>query len=149
MASQELLTAAALQLRAKALEAYAIIKDTLHSPAEEGDVNKIAQEALKVAQYEGAMLTLQGYESELLSKTPPPPDEAPPDLHVPYSPVMDLTDEQLATINPPVDEADEDRQSGGAGIRISEEELINKSPTYKKSLEEAKLKGLNKKKSED
>jgi len=141
MASQELLHAAVLQLRAKALESYAIVKDILHSSAEEGDVNKIATHALKVAQYEGAMLTLQGYEKDLLAVSPTSPEEENS-----YSPVTDITEEELAAHAPPEPAGDEEEASGGPGIRISEEELISKSPTYKKSLQDAKLKGLNKKK---
>ena len=141
MASQELLHAAVLQLRAKALESYAIVKDILHSPAEEGDVNTIATHALKVAQYEGAMLTLQGYEKDLLVMPEPPSKE-----EASYSTVTDITEEELEAHTPPEPTGDEEDASGGPGIRISEEELISKSPTYKKSLQDAKLKGLNKKK---
>ena len=53
--------AAILILRAKALETYGIIKDMHRRPPEQGDADKIAAHALNLAQYEGAMLTLQQY----------------------------------------------------------------------------------------
>ena len=69
----ETLEAAILQLRAKALEAFGIIKDIYARPAEEGDVDKIANQALKLAQFEGAMLTLQQYFGNVSPASPPPP----------------------------------------------------------------------------
>ena len=87
------------------------------------------------------MLTLQGYEKDLLAVSPTSPEEENS-----YSPVTDITEEELAAHAPPEPAGDEEEASGGPGIRISEEELISKSPTYKKSLQDAKLKGLNKKK---
>jgi len=123
MAKQEMLTAAINQLRAKALEAYAIIKDTLHTPMVEGDLNTIASQALKLAQYEGAMVTLEQYSQSLLAVLP--------------------REEEPTTV-----EAEEEEPAPDA-TQMSEEELLSKSPTYKKSVEDAKLKGLNKKKSEE
>jgi hypothetical protein len=123
MANEAMLNAAITQLRAKALEAYAVIKDTLHTPLEEGDLNTLATQAIKLAQYEGAMITLQQYSKELLirSEAEEPEEEEPESEEIPLSPV----------------------------IQLSEEELISKSPTYKQSLEDAKLKGLNKKKGDE
>jgi len=69
--SQDIVNAATLLLRSKALESYGIIKDILLRTAEEGDVDKISTLCLKLAQYEGAMLTLQQYSSSLLE----PPEE--------------------------------------------------------------------------
>ena len=61
MSAEETTKAAILQLRAKALEAYGVIKDLYNSPSKEGDADKIASAAFKLAQYEGAMITLQQY----------------------------------------------------------------------------------------
>jgi hypothetical protein len=61
MSSEETTQAAILQLRAKAMEAYGIIRDLYNSPSQEGDADKIAAAAFKLAQYEGAMITLQQY----------------------------------------------------------------------------------------
>jgi len=78
--AKETSDAAILQLRAKALEAFGIIKDIYARPAEEGDVDKIANQALKLAQYEGAMLTLQQYFGTAVPAipTPPVPIDPPP-----------------------------------------------------------------------
>lgn len=72
--SQETLNAAVLLLRSRALESYSIIKDTLARPTEEGDADKIAAHSIKLAQFEGGMITLQQYADALLA-----PEEAPED----------------------------------------------------------------------
>jgi hypothetical protein len=61
MASEEIIQAAILQLRSKAVESYGIIKDAYNNPAQEGTADKVAAAAFKMAQYEGAMITLQQY----------------------------------------------------------------------------------------
>jgi hypothetical protein len=77
--AKETPSAAVLQLRSKALEAYGIIKDICARPAEEGDVDKIAHQSLKLAQFEGAMLTLQQYfGQDEQSLVPSPEPERPP-----------------------------------------------------------------------
>lgn len=77
--AKETSEAAILQLRAKALETYGIIKDILAKPSEEGDADNIAVQALKLAQFEGAMLTLQQYfGSAAPATTAPPAPSAPP-----------------------------------------------------------------------
>ena len=108
MASKELLEAAILQLRAKALESYAIIKDTLHSTAGEGDLATISQQALLLAQYEGGMVSLQQYADSLLQPAPTPVE---------------------------VEEENEEEPEP-TPASTSHEELISRSPTYRKSIEE-------------
>ena len=71
--SQDIVNAAVMLLRSRALESYGVIKDCLRRPAAEGYVDKIASMSLKLAQYEGAMLTLQQYAESLLEA--PPEDE--------------------------------------------------------------------------
>ncbi len=66
--------AAILILKAKALEAYGVIKGIHERPAQQGDAEKIAAQALILAQYEGAMLTVQQYFNNIEQ---PPPDELP------------------------------------------------------------------------
>lgn len=76
--SSETTQAAVLILRAKALEAYSVIKGIYERPAEVGDAEKIAAQALNLAQYEGAMLTVQQYFN---NANQPPPNE--PDVGAP------------------------------------------------------------------
>jgi hypothetical protein len=71
------------------------------------------------------MITLQQYSKELLETpeppTPEPEEEEAESEEIPFSPVIQMT----------------------------EEELISKSPTYRQSLEDAKLKGLGRKKDDE
>jgi hypothetical protein len=89
--AKETSEAAILQLRAKALEVYGIIKDTLAKPAEEGDADKIAVQALKLAQFEGGMLTLQQY----FASATPDPAAAP---GAPAPPPVVITEEMSPTL---------------------------------------------------
>ena len=122
--TEEILQAAILKLRSKALEQYGIIKDLYHRPAESDTVDKIAQHALNLAQIEGAVVTLQQYsqslskqtEDELISNTP----EEPPQV----------TDEQSEP------EA------------IAGEELFKRSPTARKQARANKIKKQSKKEEE-
>tara|TARA_R110002110_G_scaffold168693_3_gene370318 strand:+ start:40415 stop:40747 length:333 start_codon:yes stop_codon:yes gene_type:complete len=88
--AKETSDAAILQLRAKALEQYGLIKDTYARPAEEGDVEKAVNHALKLAQFEGAMLTLQQYFGHAEQPPAPPPE--------PERPPMVVTEEMSPTL---------------------------------------------------
>ena len=72
--SQQIVRSSALYLKSKAIESYTIIKDLLEQPAEEGIAEKVAAEALKLAQLESAMVTVQQY----FGNTATPVEEAPP-----------------------------------------------------------------------
>ena len=67
--TEEILQAAILKLRSKALEQYGIIKDIYHRPAVSDSVDRIAQHALNLAQIEGAIITLQQYSEGLAKQT--------------------------------------------------------------------------------
>ena len=88
--AKETSEAAILQLRARALEQYGLIKDTYARPAEEGDVEKAVNYALKLAQFEGAMLTLQQYFGQVGPPSAPPPE--------PERPPMVVTEEMSPTL---------------------------------------------------
>ena len=97
MAAEEILDAAILQLRAKSLETFGIIKDLSKQDTHEGHADKVTNAALRLAQLEGGLITLQQYQSVLLeyAKTPiveeEPPEEVPPEDHV-------ITPEQSPTL---------------------------------------------------
>lgn len=76
--TEEIINAAIMQLRARATESYGIMKDMCHQPAQEGDMDRLTQQALRLAQLEGAMLTLQQYSPNLIEalKERPPEEEA-------------------------------------------------------------------------
>ena len=57
--TEDVLNAAILRMRAKALENFALIKDLYHRPATRETVDQICSLSLALAQYEGAMITLQ------------------------------------------------------------------------------------------
>ena len=78
--SQQIVRSSALYLKSKAIESYTIIKDLLEQPPEEGITEKIAAEALKLAQLENAMITIQQYfgnaPASTQEKAAPPPSES-------------------------------------------------------------------------
>jgi len=79
MPTKELIDAAILELRAKALEQYSVLKGTLSRPPQEGDAMTLAAGAVKLAQFEGGLITLQQYSASLLEpvRTPPTPEPVP------------------------------------------------------------------------
>ena len=59
--TEEIMNAAIMRLRSRALEHYALIKDLYKRAPEDGTVDEIVKQAITLVQYEGAMLTLQQY----------------------------------------------------------------------------------------
>ena len=118
--TEEILQAAILKLRSKALEQYGIIKDIYHRPAVSDSVDRIAQHALNLAQIEGAVITLQQYSESLAKQT-----EAEEVSNAP------VTEEQP--------EENEEPES------ISGEELLKRSPTARKATRTKKIKENSKK----
>ena len=118
--TEEILQAAILKLRSKALEQYGIIKDIYHRPAVSDSVDKIAQHALNLAQIEGAIITLQQYSAALAKQT-----EAEEISNAP------ATEEQP--------EESEEPES------VSGEELLKRSPTARKAAKTKKIKENSKK----
>ena len=106
-----------LLLKAKALESYGIIKDLLQQPPKEGIADEIATRAMRLVQYEGAALTLQGYFADGV------PDTAPQEQPL----------EEVVEAPPPVEKED---------VIIVTEEM---SPTYKRSVQKEKIKKTAKK----
>jgi len=64
--TEEGLNASILRLQSFVVETYGMIKDIYKRDQEEGDVDKIAQLSMKLAQYEGALLTLRGYKQDII-----------------------------------------------------------------------------------
>lgn len=64
--TEEGLNASILRLQSFVVETYGMIKDIYKRDQEEGDVDKIAQLSMKLAQYEGALLTLKGYKQDII-----------------------------------------------------------------------------------
>jgi predicted Zn-dependent peptidase len=122
--TEEILQAAILKLRSKALEQYGIIKDIYHRPAVSDSVDRIAQHALNLAQIEGAIITLQQYSEGLAKQT-----EAEEISNTPEEPPQ-VTDEQSEP------EA------------IAGEELLKRSPTARKQARANKIKKQSKKEKE-
>lgn len=110
--TEELLQAAILRLRAKALEHYGMIKNLYHNPASEKTVDDICSHAVALAQYEGAMLTLQGYSANLAETRQPTPNTEDGEL--------DSKDFQLDVEQP-------------EPTKLSQEELEKRSPTMRRS----------------
>lgn len=91
----EITEAAISLLRAKALEVFGVIKDIYARPSEEGDADKIANYALKLVQYEGAMLTLQQYFGKVQQPAPAAPQ--PPPVQQEQKPLV-VTEEMSPTL---------------------------------------------------
>tara|TARA_B100000886_G_C20316382_1_gene446116 strand:- start:285 stop:623 length:339 start_codon:yes stop_codon:yes gene_type:complete len=60
------LNASILRLQSHVIETYGMIKDIYRREQQEGDVDKVAQLSIKLAQYEGALLTLRGYKQDII-----------------------------------------------------------------------------------
>ena len=118
--TEEILQAAILKLRSKALEQYGIIKDIYHRPAVSDSVDRIAQHALNLAQIEGAIITLQQYSESLAKQT-----EA----------------EEIS--NAPVTEEEPEESEDPEPVRG--EELLKRSPTARKAAKTKKIKENSKK----
>ena len=74
------ISAAILLLKSKAVETYGVINEMSTKNSEIGDAQEIANLALQLVQYEGAMITLQQYgESLQLAQPTPEPEEPPPE----------------------------------------------------------------------
>ena len=118
--TEEILQAAILKLRSKALEQYGIIKDIYHRPAVSDSVDRIAQHALNLAQIEGAIITLQQYSEAWAKQT-----EA----------------EEIS--NAPVTEEEPEESEEPEPVRG--EELLKRSPPARKAAKTKKIKENSKK----
>jgi hypothetical protein len=107
--SKNILDATILLLRSRALESYGIIQSDLHKPAEEGIADKIAMQTLRLAQFEGAMLTLQQYSDGLLQPPPEPEPEPEPE---PKDDRMVVTPEQSPALRRSLEHASKNETSG-------------------------------------
>ena len=110
--TEDVLNAAITKLKSLALEQYAMIKDKSHQPMSQDTISTITNCALNLAQLEGAMITLQQYSGELAKRTPA---ELAADPLVPDEPMPE--DQQADEI-------------------IGHDELMKRSPTYRKSIED-------------
>ncbi len=122
--TEEILQAAILKLRSRALEHYGIIKDIYHRPAATDSVDKIASHAMLLAQIEGAVITLQTYADSLAKQT-----------------------EAEAISNAPEEPEEEEKEKEPK--QISGEELLKRSPTARKAQSASKVKRRAKKKEEE
>ena len=121
--TDETLEAAILTLRAQALNALGMMKDLARRPTEVDAVEKLALHATRLAQLEGAMLTLQQY--------------APTVKAAGIEALREVNDsaaaEQPTSVE--VEEAEEDapEQDTPEPSSISDEQLSKRSSTYRRS----------------
>ena len=123
--SVEILNSAIMQLRGKAQEIYGVIKDIHRRPSEEGDADKIMTLSLRLAQIEGGLITLEQYSPEIIRS-------------VAAEQAAQAAAEKAATL--PDAESKEDSKT------IGHKELMEQSPTYRKSVEKEQMKAKAKKK---
>lgn len=141
--SQEILNSAIMQMRAKALEAYGIIKDIYRQPSQEGDADRIANLSLKLAQYEGGMLTLQQYAPEIISTVAA--EIAAEKAAEEEEQAAGLEGEEAGAELPDPEEL-EQNAADNAPEEIVEEELTKRSATYRRSSAGRKRASRSKKK---
>ena len=105
--SKNLYQAALHQIKGKALESLAVIEVLLDNPAAVSEhtdyVGEIIKHAELLAQYEGAMLTLNQYfgpptASPQQSPPPPPPSAPPPEPSPESSKALVVTEERSPTM---------------------------------------------------
>ena len=118
--TEEILQSAILRLQSRATERFAIIKDLYHRPATVETVELITQHAIALAQLESGMQALQQYAAALAKQTD---NEA-----VSNAPKEEIVEEV---------EAEEYEDISGS---IGHGELMERSPTYRKSVEDQRLK---------
>jgi len=118
--TEEILKSAILQLKAQATGRFAIIKDLYHRPATEQTVDQIVQQAIALAQLEGAMITLQQYSTALSMQTVDEKNSNQPE-------------------EPTEVEVEEVAEKTESEERPSPDELSKRSATYRKSMKKKKL----------
>ncbi len=131
MAAEEVLESTIVRLRSNALEVYGVIKDKLKAPAEQGVVNEIAALAVQLAQLEGAMVTLQQYREAMVNSIRT--EEAQLAARVAAGPAMEVGE-------PEPQEATEVEVEEDEGSAMGHDDLMERSPTYKKAVESENLK---------
>ena len=77
--TEEGLNAAVLRLQSLAIETYGRIKDIYNREQQDGDVDTISSLSMKLANYEGALLTLQQYKQNIIDSARVVEDEEEPE----------------------------------------------------------------------
>ena len=114
--SVEVLNSAIMQLRGKAQEIYGVIKDIHRRPSEEGDADKIMTLSLRLAQIVRSVAAEKAAQAAAEKAV-------------------------SAAVSPEPEEVSEDEPG-----TIGHEELMEQSPTYRKSIEKEQIKARAKKK---
>jgi len=127
--SVEVINSAIMQLRGKAQEIYGVIKDIHRRPSEEGDADKIMTLSLRLAQIEGGLVTLEQYAPEIVRS-----------VEVEKAAVQAQIAAIVAPKDPPQEEPEPEKDP------IGHDELMKRSPTYRKAMEKEKIKAAAKKK---
>jgi hypothetical protein len=127
--SVEVLNSAIMQLRGKAQEIYGVIKDIHRRPSEEGDADKIMTLSLRLAQIEGGLVTIEQYAPEIVRS-----------VEAEKAAVQAQAAAIPAPEGPPQEEPEPEKDS------IGHDELMKRSPTYRKAMEKEKIKAAAKKK---
>ena len=124
--SVEVLNSAMMQLRGKAQEIYGVIKDIHRRPSEEGDADKIMTLSLRLAQIEGGLVTLEQYAPDIVSTV--------------AAEKAAIVAAAQALPSSVVAEEVEPEQEPEPSERVGHDELMERSPTYRKSIEKQKVK---------
>ncbi|MBL96789.1 MAG: hypothetical protein CMF52_03150 [Legionellales bacterium] len=94
--TEEGLNAAVLRLQSLAIETYGRIKDIYKREQQDGDVDTVSSLSMKLANYEGALLTLQQYKQNIIdSAKVDEEDESPEQEQEDEVPSSTITEDQL------------------------------------------------------
>ncbi len=116
--TDEGLNAALLRLQSLAIETYGRIKDIYKREQQDGDVDQIASLSMKLANYEGALLTLRQYKQDIIDSAKVVEEQPEPEDNVGTGEQQQIDFEE----KPPVRED-----------VITEKDLARKSETFKRS----------------
>tara|TARA_Y100000593_G_C4305490_1_gene335506 strand:- start:1136 stop:1510 length:375 start_codon:yes stop_codon:yes gene_type:complete len=114
--TEEVLQAAILKLKSRALERFAIIKDLYHRPADLETTELIVKHVIAMAQLEGGMVTLQQYAEALRVQTDAEAESNKPEV----------TEVE-------VEEEPEEPEEPKGETRLNHDELMKRSSSYRKS----------------
>ena len=116
--TEEGLNAAVLRLQSLAIETYGRIKDIYKREQQDGDVDQISTLSMKLANYEGALLTLQQYKQNIIDSAKVAEEEQEEEEVTSEQQEFDFGEK------PPVREG-----------TITERELQTRSDSFKRSIE--------------
>jgi len=121
--SQEIIQASLLRIKSSIVETYEALKVKVANHTEEGQVEEVAQMAIRLANLEGGFITLQQYAEQILA------ENKAKELQ------MRAEVEQLLQAEPPTPEEIEETPTPREQV-ITEDDLLKRSTVFRNSQED-------------